>query len=109
MEDLIITVYCSVDDTMKKLLKEQGLRQRGFGSKLTDEEMVTMEIVAESIGIDTDKGAWEYFCQHWRALFPRLGSRVILSEPDIAEYSMTCPPTVTEPANVKRIMVSKAI
>lgn len=34
-----------------------------------------MELVAEFIGIDTDKGAWEYFCQHWRTLFPPLGSR----------------------------------
>ena len=29
-----------------------------------------MEIVAEFLGIDTDKGAWEYFTQHWRDWFP---------------------------------------
>ena len=75
MENFIIAVYCLVDDTMKKILKAQRLRQRGFAPKLSDEEMITMEIVAEFIGIDTDKGAWEYFCQHWRALFPQLGSR----------------------------------
>lgn len=34
-----------------------------------------MEIVAEYRGIDTDKGAWEYFHQHWLEFFPQLGSR----------------------------------
>lgn len=34
-----------------------------------------MDIVAEFLGIDTDKGAWEYFCNHWKHLFPNIGSR----------------------------------
>ena len=34
-----------------------------------------MEIISEFSGIDTDKGAWEYFCNHWRFLFPNIGSR----------------------------------
>ena len=34
-----------------------------------------MEIIAEFLGIDTDKGAWEYFCNHWRSWFPAIGSR----------------------------------
>jgi hypothetical protein len=37
--------------------------------------MITMEVVAEFLGIDTDKGAWEYFRGHWHAWFPNLGSR----------------------------------
>jgi IS5 family transposase len=34
-----------------------------------------MEIISEFLGIDTDKGAWEYFCNHWRFLFPAIRSR----------------------------------
>ncbi len=28
-----------------------------------------MKIVAEFLGIDTDKGAWEYFNNHWYVCF----------------------------------------
>jgi hypothetical protein len=75
VEDFIIAVYCLVDDVMKELLKSTSLRQRGFNPALSDSEMITMELVAEFQGIDTDKGTWEYFCSHWRTLFPNLGSR----------------------------------
>lgn len=75
VEDFIIAVYCLVDDVMKELLKGNNLRQRGFNPALTDSEMITMQLVAEFQGIDTDKGDWEYFCNHWHALFPNLGSR----------------------------------
>jgi hypothetical protein len=75
MEDFIITVYCLVDATLKNLLGSQKLRHRGFEPKLSDSEVITMEVIAEFLSIDTDKGAWEYFSQHWSHWFPALGSR----------------------------------
>jgi hypothetical protein len=75
VEDFIITVYCLVDDILNKGLNGNRLRNRGFEPALSDSEMITMEVVAEFQGIDTDKGAWEYFTNHWRSLFPNLGSR----------------------------------
>ncbi len=75
VEEFIINTFCLVDDYTKKVVNDQELRQRGFNPRLSDSEVITMEIVAEFQGIDTDKGAWEYFCNHWRALFPNLGSR----------------------------------
>lgn len=75
VEDFIIAGYCLVDDVMNELLKGKNLRQRGFNPALTDSEMITMELVAEYQRIDTNKGAWEYFCNHWHDLFPNLGSR----------------------------------
>jgi hypothetical protein len=51
------------------------LRKRGFNPALSDSEMITIEIIAEFLGIDTDKGAWEYFCNHWWSWFPAIGSR----------------------------------
>lgn len=74
-EDFIIAAFCLVDDTLKSLFLDHKLRKRGFEPELSDSELITMEIVAEYQGIDTDKGAWEYFCNHWRSLFPKLGSR----------------------------------
>jgi hypothetical protein len=75
IEDFIITVYCLVDEALNKLIEDQNLRQRGFKPILSDGEVITMEVVAEFLGIDTDKGAWEYFCNHWHDWFPMLGSR----------------------------------
>ncbi len=75
LEDFIITAYCLIDEALKKFLGHQKLRQRGFEPNLSDSEIMTMEIVAEFLGIDTDKGAWEYFTQHWCDWFPALSSR----------------------------------
>ena len=59
----------------KETLGEQRLGERGFTPSLTDSEVITMEIVAEFLSINTDKGAWKYFVNHWKKLFPKLGSR----------------------------------
>jgi len=75
MEDFIIAVYCLVDKSLKNVMGKQRLRQRGFQPSLSDSEMITMETIAEFLGIDTDKGAWEYFSNHWRDWFPMIGSR----------------------------------
>ena len=64
VEDFIITVYCLIDDELKKLLQDKKLRSRGFEPKLTDAEIITMEVVGEFLGKDTDTGVWRYFSQH---------------------------------------------
>lgn len=74
MEDFIISVYCLVDGMLKSVVQHK-LRQRGFEPSLSDSEVITMEIIAEYSGIDTDKGTWEYFSNHWYSWFPKLGSR----------------------------------
>lgn len=75
LEDFIITVYCLIEDGLKKFSEIGKLRQRGFSPSLSDGEVITIEIVAEFLGIDTDKGAWEYIRDHWLEWFPMLGSR----------------------------------
>lgn len=74
IEDFIIYVYCCVDDVYLEIIHEP-LRHRGFQPKLTDSEVITMEIVGEFIGKDQDKGIWQYFKTHWSDWFPNLGSR----------------------------------
>jgi hypothetical protein len=37
---------------------------RTFEFSLSDSEVITMEIVAEFQGIDTDKVTWQYFRRH---------------------------------------------
>jgi hypothetical protein len=75
LEDFIITVFCWVDQHLNALLGDRRLRQRGFAPKLTDSEVITMEVVGEFLGLDTDVGIWKYFHRHWSSWFPQLGSR----------------------------------
>lgn len=74
VEDFIITVYCCIADSYADLVTSP-LRSRGFPTKLSDAEVITMEIVGEFMGKDTDKGLWQYFHSHWHDWFPNLGSR----------------------------------
>ena len=75
LDDFITWVYCWVDDHVTEELRERRLRQRGLAPALSDAEVITMELVGEFQGFDTDKGIWRYFCEHWRGWFPGLGSR----------------------------------
>jgi len=76
IDEFIIAVFCCVDDLLRTLTQEQPIRQRGFAPALSDSEVITMEIVGEYQGIDTDQGVWQYFRRHWLEWFPHLGSRV---------------------------------
>ena len=75
LEDFIITVFCLVADICKKLSDISQFRGRGFAPALSDEEVITMEIIGEFMGIDSDKGIHFYFKSHWRPWFPAIGSR----------------------------------
>jgi hypothetical protein len=72
LDEFIIRVYCEVEAHMQTIGQ---LRSRGFAPGLTDGEVITMEIVGEFLGHDTDKGIWRYFRQHWQSWFPKLTTR----------------------------------
>ena len=75
LDEFITWVYCWVDDQLEQVWPGRRLRQRGFAPRLSDAEVITMELVGEFQGIDTDQGIWRYFRGHWRAWFPGVGSR----------------------------------
>src|SRR5256885_2648921 len=72
LETLIIVVFCVVDDLVRDLCRECRLRQRGPAPVLADSEVLTVEIVGEFLGLDTDRGLHAYFRRHYGHLFPRL-------------------------------------
>jgi hypothetical protein len=74
VEDFIIYVYCCVEDIYRTIVN-QPLRRRGFMPKLSDAEVITMEIVGEFMGKDHDQGIWRNKRNHWHDWFPHLGSR----------------------------------
>lgn len=79
VEDFLTAVYCLVDDLLTVLVRihthGRGLRPGRLSPKLSDSEVITMLVVGEFLGLDTDKRIWSYFREHWRSLFPGLGHR----------------------------------
>jgi hypothetical protein len=69
LSTFIVTVYCLVDEW---LTAQPRLRQRGFAPALSDSEVLTMEVVGEFLGIDTDTGLYRYFRRHYGTWFPAL-------------------------------------
>jgi hypothetical protein len=64
----IVAVFCLVDDR----LKGKRIRQRGPAPKLSDSEVLTIEIVGEFLGMDTDEALYRYFRRHYAEWFPAL-------------------------------------
>jgi hypothetical protein len=69
LSTFIIAVFCLVDDQ----LKGRRIRQRGPSPKLSDSEVITIEIVGEFLGLDTDEGIYLFFRRHYGEWFPALG------------------------------------
>jgi Transposase DDE domain len=69
LNTFIIAVFCLIDD----LIEERTLRARGPLPKLSDAEVLTIEVVGEFLGIDTDEGIFRYFRRHYGEWFPTLG------------------------------------
>ena len=74
LEEFIISVYCLIDDLYSSTISEP-IRKRGTPPNLSDSEVLTMEIVAEWLGIHEDKAIWKYFRRDWLHFFPTLPDR----------------------------------
>src|SRR3954464_4269117 len=73
LETLIVAVFCLVDDFVRDLCRECLLRQCGPAPVLADSEVLTVEIVGEFLGLDTDQGLHGYFGRPFGPLSPGLG------------------------------------
>jgi len=72
LDDFIITCFCWIDDGMSMLTLPQRLRQRGPMPKLSDSEVLTMEVVGSYLGISQDESLFPFFQEHYAHFFPRL-------------------------------------
>lgn len=75
IEEFIIAVFCCVDDVLIEITQIYPIKRRGFAPSLRESEVLTMEVVAEFLGIDADKDIWKHFHRHWLGLFGQLKSR----------------------------------
>lgn len=75
LDDLIVATYCLVDEAMDRALPHgKRLRKRGPDPLLLDDrEVLTIEVVGEFLGLDTDRGIFRYFGRHYAEWFPGLG------------------------------------
>lgn len=75
LSDYIVNVFVMADDFCKTYFPDRSMRASGPPPKLADSEVITMELVGEYMGYDTDQRIYQYFDHHWRALFPKLPDR----------------------------------
>src|SRR5512143_2485624 len=75
LEEFILTVFCWVEVQVAQILQRVKLRQRGYAPRLSDTEVITMEIVGAVLGYAGDEAIWEYCRRHGLPWFPGLGGR----------------------------------
>lgn len=66
LNDFIVNVFRETDDFMKKFFPHRTLRTRGPIPQLADSEALTMGIVGEFLGLDTDKAIFGFFKRFYR-------------------------------------------
>ncbi len=72
LDDLIVSVYCLLDDELQEWLSGRTLRQRGPKPTLSDAEVLSIEVVGEYLGFSEDKELFDYFRRHYAHFFPAL-------------------------------------
>jgi len=68
LSTFIVSVFCLIDNR----IEDRRLRARGPLPKLSDAEVLTIEIVGEFLGLDTDGAIFRYFREHYGEWFPAL-------------------------------------
>ncbi len=64
----MIAVFCLIDD----FLVGKRLRKHGPLPTLCDSEVLTIEVVGEFLGLDTDSSIFTHFCRYYSDWFPGL-------------------------------------
>ena len=72
----IVNVFCETDDFMKNFFPPRTIRTRGPLPQMADSEILTMEIVGEILGFDTDKDIFGFFRNFYHEYFPAMTNRV---------------------------------
>src|SRR3954469_19966411 len=73
LEEALILLYLLLDDAYRIVTFGGRVRQRGPDPKLSDVEVLTLEIFGEQQGRPNDAAIHRYFAGHWRPFFPHLG------------------------------------
>lgn len=73
LDTFIVAVYCLIDELMEEVLEgHRGPRERGPAPALDDREILTIEVVGEFLGLDTEKGIFLFFLRNYGECLPKL-------------------------------------
>ena len=75
LDDLIISIYCLIDDELLALLPQLPagrVRQSGPACRLSDSEVLCIEVAGLFLGHAQDKDNFAYFRAHHSKLFPAI-------------------------------------
>jgi hypothetical protein len=77
MEEVFTIVYALVDDIYKKLFVTQAYFRRSPNAApvFTDAEVITLALVQELAGYESQHAWWQYVAKNYRRLFPHLCDR----------------------------------
>lgn len=67
-DTFIITVYCLLVELYDQLKKQHRIRRGGFLPRLSDAEVLTIEICGEFLKLHQDVDLFGYFRQHYQHL-----------------------------------------
>jgi Transposase DDE domain len=73
LDTLIVATYCLIADALPTAMPGP-IRRRGPAPKLTDAEVLTLEVVGEFLGLEHDTAIYAFFRQHYRTWFPMLAT-----------------------------------
>jgi hypothetical protein len=72
LDDCIITCFCLIDEILPVATKGKRLRELGPMPKLTDSEMIKIEVVGTYLGLSQDQEVFDYFRRHYAHFFPMM-------------------------------------
>lgn len=72
LDDFIITCFCWIDDALPAIMEGKKLRQSGPAPKMSDSEVITIELVGTYLGLSQDQELFESFRRHYSHFFPAL-------------------------------------
>jgi transposase len=72
--DMCTALYCLVDDLYQPLARQHDHRP-GPRAACSDSEVITLTLLAETMGLDEEVGFLADMRRHWQALFPVLPER----------------------------------
>jgi hypothetical protein len=68
----VIWLYVLIEAAYQEVTTTSRLRRRGPEPKLSDAEVMTIEVLGEMCGMRTDKQIYWYVRTHWRHFFPAM-------------------------------------
>jgi hypothetical protein len=68
----VIWLYVLIEAAYQEVTKPSRIRRSGPEPKLSDTEVMTIEILGEMCGMRTDKHIYWYVRSHWRHFFPAM-------------------------------------